>query len=65
MRKQLELLHECGAKLPEETNELVEHHLEAKEDASTVNETDTSDTTTIKQGSETPYEESVQVHFRI
>ncbi|EJD75293.1 hypothetical protein LOAG_17521 [Loa loa] len=60
MRKQLELLREEGGKLPEETAELLERQLKAEEDATKRDELKTPDTVTMRQGSETPFEESVQ-----
>ncbi|VDM92052.1 unnamed protein product [Onchocerca ochengi] len=60
MRKQLELLHEKGAKLPEETAELLERQLKAEEDAIKQNETEAPDAVSTNQDSETPFEESAQ-----
>uniref|UniRef100_A0A0R3S0I0 Myb_Cef domain-containing protein n=1 Tax=Elaeophora elaphi TaxID=1147741 RepID=A0A0R3S0I0_9BILA len=60
MRKQLELLHEKGAKLPEETAELLERQLEAEENVTEQSEAETRDTVRMRQDYGTPFEESVQ-----
>ncbi|EJW87364.1 hypothetical protein WUBG_01725, partial [Wuchereria bancrofti] len=57
MRKQLELLREKGAKLPEETAELLERQLQA-EDITNQNEAEMPDS--MGQNSETPFKESVE-----
>ncbi|VDO27235.1 unnamed protein product [Brugia timori] len=59
MRKQLELLHEKGAKLPEETAELLERQLQA-EDVISQNEAEMPDVVSMRQNSETPFKESVE-----
>ncbi|VDN82059.1 unnamed protein product [Brugia pahangi] len=59
MRKQLELLHEKGAKLPEETAELLERQLQA-EDVISQNEAEMPDVVSMRQSSETPFKESVE-----
>lgn len=61
MRKQLELLREKGAELPEETAELLERQLEAEENAADQNKVEIFDKINMSHGSETPFEESVQV----
>lgn len=65
MRKQLELLREKGVKLPEETAELLERQLEAEEDATKQSEAEALDIASMKETSETPFEESVQVLFEM
>lgn len=63
MRKQLELLREKGAELPQETAELLEHQLAAEESTTEQNGAQLFDTMEISQSSEVPFEESVEVYF--
>ncbi|MCP9258467.1 Dolichol kinase [Dirofilaria immitis] len=60
MRKQLELLREKGAELPEETAELLERQLEAEENASKENEIKAPNEMDANYNFETPFEESAQ-----